>query len=571
MESVEYNNISVNVSKFLSFLADNISGFGNTLALVSQRGKLAMEYGKSTRTIVRYIDELEEKGYVETRTKRGEKGGTVIVLNADRLSFDPQPNPIMDETLTIDEIVDQMFPKKKPYQAKKKYRPRKDVEEERLRKKFRKDKNEELNDLLESEGLATKKFWQATDNPELYYRAWLISRMYNFYPQYMAEEQKNLAESSGDVYGFALWKTVQDRFEEYDCLPERFIGTWQFTSFVKLVEVIDTYTDMTPENFLTVQFEYWEYLMLNSKNKNIKLPYLNTLYGEDAIKRWTDTHAYRKGHLKEHPYYDLMLNPVQSRGTRMPYLTMLTYMYTTPFDSLDYSYDKNIEDAHDIFMSMQVQTKLDYFHVVNEKIEKNTDLTDDERLAVSRFIQQQVGSHIVTNGNPVPYMIANQNTFIRRYHDFRANKRDNYRELYEIIGTYNMELAQDILELSISIKKGYEIHYSMFGNADFLKTIRTITENRSADINTDDLKYAISKLGEDAVPISKYGELDMRAIARKNMTDQEIWDEQETFKRQLPNEGYLNELLSGEMWYEVKEMERGQSKRDGKRVNGVRV
>ena len=83
-EIVYRADLSAPVNDFWQFMANKVYEFGETWALAIEKSTLAEGYGKSLRTVQRYIKELEDKQYIDTATKKGKGGGTVIVFNKDK-------------------------------------------------------------------------------------------------------------------------------------------------------------------------------------------------------------------------------------------------------------------------------------------------------------------------------------------------------------------------------------------------------------------------------------------------------------------------------------------------------
>lgn len=554
-EIVYREDLSTPVNDFWQFMASKVYEFGETWALAIEKSTLAEGYGKSLRTVQRYVKELEEKKYIDTATKKGKGGGTVIVFNKDKLDFEPKVNPITDDTKSVDELLDKLYPTKPKKKPKTSYRSKAVIAEERLRNKLRKNNNDRLNDMLEEKGYPTEEFWLETPEPEKYYKAYLITRMYNFYAVYMPEKYKNIAEKSGNFFKYHGAELFQKRYENYDVLSNRFIGTSNYTIALKLVDVFQD--DINPAAYLTVQFQYMNYL--KSLGKNVGLPYFNSLISEKAATRWDETHSYKKGFRKEHPYYALGEETVQIEGYSTPIMTMLISEYNKPFTESSY------EEYLDVAIDPMVSTKRSriiygYYTTIKEEIKNDKELTEEEQTELSQWVAQQTATHLKSQYPEHAYLATNLDQVVRKITDFKG---DNYRELFYELGSFTQDKAVDSIEIKARVKRGYNLYFSVAGHSTFYDTLRALRNSRGVEIDDKVISKAIDKFGERKIPITEYGNLDVHAIAKQYMTEEELENESRENALVIKGAGKKESFFDG-LWYDIKEDYVGQSTRDGR-------
>lgn len=551
--------LSTSLQDFLNFVGKKVHAYGETWALALDKAKIANAYGKSLRTIQRYVSELEEKEYLTTATKVGKGGGTVIVFNKDMLDFEPEVNPVTDETLSTEELLNKLYPNKPKKKPKKHYRPKAEIAEERLRKRRRQGKIEELNDMLEEHGYPTKEFWEKTPQPEKYYKAWLITRMYNFYAVYYPEKMKNEAEADNNKFRYALGDLLQKKVENYDVLPTRFLGTSNFTIALRLVEVFDEF-NVNPGAYLTVQFDFMEFLINSGRNAN--LPYFNALLSDKATKKWDDTYAYRVGFRKEHPYHATSPDEVvEIQGYKVPHMNMLIAEYKNPFTKSGFAeYLEMFVDP--ISSPKRVRAIHAYFKSVVKEIKEDESMTDEESDILKEWVTQQTAIHIASRYPDHAYLITSLDQLTHKITDFDGTNR---RELFHNLGNYSLDSAVDQIELKVRTKTGYFQYFSITGSSTFYNVLRAMRNSRGVELDQELLSSAINKFGKRKIPINPHGDLDVHQIALKHMTEDELQEES------LGNAFYIKDKQKSldffvGMWYDIREEHIAQSNRDGRMV-----
>lgn len=555
-------NLSNQTLDFLEFLASRVSQFGNNFGLAMNKTALAEAFGKTPRTVGRYIKELEDLDLIETSVKPGATGGIVIMFTKDKLDFEPQETPVTPDSKTADEVREMLYPRKIKKAPKKSYRPKEEIAEERLRRQLRNDKTADQNNLLLSMDYPNKAFWDETDQPELYYRAYLISRMYNFYAVFYPEMRMNRREAQGDLWGYKLAETYRDTFSDFDVLKKDFMGTASFTNFVNLAKFCIN-NDVAPADYLTVQFDYMEYLH-SVKAKNVYLPYVNALTTTKSVQRWIDTYDYKKQFRKDHPYYAVSPTEIKASGESFPIMTELIRAFKEPFKETPTAYQAQIDVNVDIFMSKMLKVSWAYSQDIKTSINESEDLTENEKQELIKFIVQETATHMVHNQitTLATYSSIPQISGMRKE---VMTTQGNWREYFHDVGNTGLEYFDNAIDRATNVKRGYQMDFALFGAYSFLDTMNMLKENRGFNVDYDVVKTAIDKFGARKVPLTKEGFLDIVSIRKQTLSDTEIAEEMQYATPVLKHkEDYVD--MFGEMWYDISESSVGESRRDGRMV-----
>lgn len=560
----ENKNLSQQAREFVEYLADRVFQFGENFGIAVKKDALAEAYGKNVRTITRYIKELEDKEVIETATKTGKDGGIVIMFTDDNLDFEPTDNPITKKSMTAEEVKEMLYPNKKKKEPKKKYRSKTEIAEERVLKARRRSKIDELNEQLLTMDYPTKEFWMQTPNPELYYRAYLSASMYNFYAVYFPTMQMHKAEAKGDIYRYEFYKIERDKYANYDVLKKDFLGTSTFTNFLKFAEVMVN-NNIDPAQYLTVQFQHMQFLM-DMQSASVKLPYPNTLVSVDSARRWLGTYEYKKQFRKDHPYYAVSGDTVQTEGLSYPILTELVQAFQEPFKETPDVYTQQIEAtiSNRIYVPKMIQSVYDYGRAIKAKIKDTDKLNTTEKQELTKFIEQETANHMVSDQvlTLVTYASVNQIA------DMKVKSLDdkNLRYYYHNVGNSGLEYKENPIEIRTNVKRGYRADFSLFGAKTFLNTINMLKSIRGIEVDFEVVGEAILKFGENKIPLTEHGFLDAKAIRRKVMTEKELAEEKLMATPVMKHADNVVDIF-GELWYDVSESTLGESSRDGRGVH----
>src|SRR5690606_14552789 len=127
----------------------------------------------------RYLNELAERDIVEVKGVRGRSGGTVVMLNTELIRFDTSDKAILNQDVSIDDIAELKYPKKKPEHKDKKRNRRtkqKMLEDKILQNKKQSELDRLHKKLEELGGVPDWDWFKETDNPVGNYRTYLLSR-----------------------------------------------------------------------------------------------------------------------------------------------------------------------------------------------------------------------------------------------------------------------------------------------------------------------------------------------------------------------------------------------------------
>lgn len=284
-------------------LKPSILGFLNALLekakeakdyVISSRQKDIAEWvGKDTRTVSRYLKELEEKNIIQMKGRKGRGGGTVILFNTELIKFNTSDKALInsDNPEDIDELMEKHFPKKKqeedPNKKKRKRRTKKQMVESRILARKRDNEIKKLNEkVVKLGGVPNWDWFKETDDPVGNYRTYLLSRLYNRYAVLFTDRHNAEVE----VYGKG--NKVARVSNDYDVLPMEFYGTPRWTQFEKLRIFLEE-NDIDPAVYLSAQFSRSVFDSAKRKSKNV-LPFVNALISETSHEVYKQYCDYQK-------------------------------------------------------------------------------------------------------------------------------------------------------------------------------------------------------------------------------------------------------------------------------------
>lgn len=566
MEIVVQQTLPKPVENFLNVLAGQAKQFGEKFGAVFKKLEMAEGTGKDVKTITSYLKQLEEADLIEMSTKRGKHGGVTILFNDKILKFEQKEAPFFAETKTLKELEEYFYPQFKRPEPKRKYRPKSEILAEKAFKSKARAEQDRLNAILADSDYPTREFFLQTEDPLLYTRAYLASRMYNAYTVIYPEIRKNNAERRGDIEAFSKASFQTVTYKSYDCLPKAFIGTSTFTCFLNLVNFLEAH-DASPLPYLTAQFNLTQHL--DSKQDRPRLPFINALYGDGALERYKSSRQFMyKGRYKDGRTIEKGDDYMNIVGRQIPIITLLKELYEepfatkTPFDNVI-----NLYDVTDPFSTMSLNNKerklLQYYHVVMSKIE-TSDLLDREKTVLSNYMKQQVASHMGSDALVSPqYLLANVASMLQIRKDFEESGETNYRKYYESLGNTAKRTEYTKLEQAGFVKRGYLLDLSIHGNDSLYYVTKTMQSLREFNIDPELFNTAWSKFGKQNLPVNKAGMLNMNTLYEKLLTEEELVEDREAFEGTTV---YLNKSVDdgSTLWYDVLEDTVGDSLRDGR-------
>lgn len=530
-EQVIEFNISDGFLTFINHLTAKSASWGDNLAVTFQRTRLAEEINVSVRTVTNYIQKIKELNFGEVEAKKGRTGGgTVIVFNKDILNFEPKENPITADTKTAEEIRDLMFPRVIKPQPLRKYRTKTEITEAELLIKARKGREWELNEMLDTMPHVTREFFDNFDEPELYYKAYLVSRMYNAYAVIFPRER--MLQHVDDTRLYNLNKKAMEYAQNWDVLPYHFVGTPAYNVFVRLQRTFDE-KDINPLGYLTTQFDYVTFLAEHKKARPNALPYVNALISDDAMERYN----------KQIRFYTWTRNRFNDRkmsnervlyiGAKYPIIQALQFAYkgvsmggnlsnlidemsvnAMRLTKVDYG-DLGIElDANDIKHNNyvhRIERLTRYYNTVLLDL-KDSDISEAEKNIIRAYLKEQVALYSQKNSlSATQYTLA----FPTQIHEVKRTVMANNADIsnyYAYIGNMSKEEITTLEEFEHYAKQGELMDFSIEGANTFRETSRMIAHDTGIGVNSHDVGEAIRNYGVEKIPIDNFGMLDLAQI-----------------------------------------------------------
>ena len=570
MEIVVQQTLPKPVESFLNVLAGRAEQFGEKFGAVFKKLEMAEGTGKDVKTITSYLKQLEEANLIEMSTKRGKHGGVTILFNDKILKFEQKETPFFAETKTLKELEEYFYPQFKRPEPKRKYRPKSEILVEKAFKSKARAEQDRLNAILADSDYPTREFFLQTEDPLLYTRAYLASRMYNAYTVIYPEIRKNQLEPKGEwaLFQKKSFQTVQ--YSTYDCLSKEFIGTSTFTCFIKLVQLIES-IGATPLSYLTTMFDRTQFIDDKSNGK-ATLPFINASYGDNMLNYYMAQRKFR------HDYYTSIHNHkietkdnyMPQTGAEYPIIQLLAAVYEdpsayrTPFDNV-----LDTVDPLDMMLtaSNKERTLYGYYNMVTNKIAES-DLTDSEKAVLTSYMKQQTATFLGRQGLvPAQYLATHVSSLLQVRKDFEESGETNLRKLYAKLGNTSNLTEYTKPEQAGFVKKGYQLDFSIRGNQSFYATLKTIQSFRMFNLDSELLMSAWENFGKANIPILKNGMLDVEQIYANLLTPGQLEADRGNFDFNSMNDIIPIDGQTG-LWYDIVESNIGDSPRDGRWTRG---
>lgn len=515
-------NLGEGVTLFIESLASKAQQWGKTFATPIKKSILANEIGRDTRTVTRYLNKLKQAGIVNTETKRGRNGGTVVVFNTDILNFEPKENPITSDTKMAKEIREQVFPKAKPKVPKKRYRTKAEIAESRILAHKKLAFEEQLNDLVESSFLG-RDFFDNFDNPRLYFQGYLIAQMYNAYavifPKNRYEFNKDIDERKASEGLRSM-----NRAKSYNILPSRFVGSPQYNKFVDLARYCND-NNINPLSYLTVQFKRAEYLAEAGKARVGAIPYVNTLLCEDARKAYESSVMFHRKMRNSYNLFAITNEAVPYIGAKYEIICALHNAYNmdrTSREDFNYLINELVSSAG---ASVKKTALLGYYNTTLNALE-DSKLDSKQKEIIKDFLKEQVMLYSRKNSiSSTIYALA----FPLQINAVKttANIKNLDNEVYyTYIGNMFKSMEATDEECDYFAKKGETIDFSYYANDTFFRTMRLVADCKGLSVPVGKLQSALQKFGEEKVPLDDFGMLDIERIYNKLVDHNELMEEQ---------------------------------------------
>lgn len=506
------------IVEFVERLAKKAQQWGETFATPIRKTTVAEEMGRDTRTVTRYLGQLEELGLVSTEAKRGRNGGTVVVFNTDILNFEPTDNPITSETKKAKEIRERVFPKAPTPKPKRRYRTKLEIAEARILEQKQKSFEERLNDLLERTFL-DRDFFDNFEEPRLYFQGYLIAQMYNAYAVIFPKNRYEFFKDI-DVKKSEEGLRSMNKAKSYNVLPARFVGTPQYNKFVEVARYCNE-NNINPLSYLTVQFERAEHLADIGKARVGAIPYVNTLLCEEARKAYSDNVMFYRKMRNSFNLFGMSSSSVPYKGAKYEIIVALRTAYEldrTTRDNFNYLLDELASGAQ---QSVKQATLLGYYNTTLNALSES-DLADEDQQLIRDFLKEQVLLYSRKNSlSSTIYALAFplQISAVNSVATLKGLDKEMY---YTYIG--NMYKVTDVNddEYDSFTERGRTIDFSYNANDTFFSTMRLIADCKGLGVPAGKLGSALQKFGEEKVPLDTFGMLDIERIYDKLIDSDEL-------------------------------------------------
>lgn len=526
-------NLSSGFLQFVNCIASKSARWGETIATTFQTTKVAEELNVTTRTITNHLKKLQELTLGEVESKRGRNGGTVVVFNQEVLSFNTKTNVVTAETKEADEIRDMMYPRSHKPQPLRRYRTKEEISRDMLLQKARKTKEWELNEKLISLPFVTKAFfYDEMEEPDTYYKAYLISRMYNAYAVTYPRDRMEQALKEGDTHAYKVNKKAMEFAEKWDVLPTRFIGSQQFNTFVRLQRELEA-REINPLAYLTVQFDYVTFLAENKKARQSALPFLNSLVSNKTLERYYRQENHIMMMRTKYNLRALTTEKVPYKGMKYPVVSALIQEYLGL--KLDNVVPKAMEDLY-----VQLTTTSQYMYTTqdpsqmedwerknyasnerahaiatfgNEVLENLQEATIEERYkeTISTFIKEQIALYTPTTEMVDAFQWVSLGTQILA--TWEAHKNDeNQLFAKAFVGNLRAIPASTTKDIERMAERGDLLLFSIEGSDTFKEVARLLGEAYNVGVNTWELKEAIEHYGVEKLPLTANGMLNLTEV-----------------------------------------------------------
>ncbi|WZL56184.1 DNA binding protein [Bacillus phage fHSPT3] len=486
-------------------------------SIAFKKKELAELAGKDTRTVSRYLSELEEKDIIQTKGVRGRAGGTVIVFNTKMIRFDTSDKAFInsDEPISIDDIVEKKMPKKEK-EPKKKTRNRRTKQQMIEAKILRSKEQEELDklnkELKELGGVPTWDWFKKTDDPVGNYRTYLLSRLYNRYAALFTDRHN----AEVDVYGEGNKVPVVSN--SYDVLPEEFFGSSRWKQFEKFRQFCEE-NDIQADIYLSAQFSRSVYTGALNNSKKV-LPFVNALIGDTAYDVYKQYCDYQKRNSVTYVTYQQI--PAQFADDFVVRAIIEAYETAEVGTGLLH-FRHSIDDfLTGVGVTDKEEALIDFYRLTEENL-LNEKVSLKTRDTIKKFVLLQ--SMILSGGAtrlPSYFILGLEHTqvvlaSIRKMAQTKEQARDLQAKALGML----LHPTADQKE-QMNSGKTYAYQYSVLDETP--KVLELIMGRKNLHLSLSDLNEAFREYGKEKIPVDDYSVLDIDQIV-KFMDNGEYIDE----------------------------------------------
>ncbi|AIW03300.1 DNA-binding protein [Bacillus phage Mater] len=509
-------DLKPNVLNFLTKLVDKAKEIKD-VAIAFKKKELADLGGKDTRTITRYLNELENKQFIQMKGVRGRAGGTIILLNTDRIRFDTSDKALInsDEPISIDDIVEKKLPKKKKPESNKDKRPRRtklQMLEAKLLKGEQQSKNDQMNDeLKELGGVPNWEWFQKTDNPVGNYRTYLLSRLYNRYAVLFTDYKNAEVETYGEG------SAVQHITNDYDVLSEDFYGSSRWVQFEKFRAFCEE-NDIDPALYLSAQFSRSVFTASAKNMKKKALPFVNALIGDTSYEVFKQYCDYQK--MVSYSYAAYKEIPVKFADDFV--VRAIVEAYETANSGVGLlQYRHAISD----FLNGEVLTDkeialVDFYTLTEQELRKRK-VSYKTRDTIKKFVLLQ--SMILTSGAtalPNYLILGSEHTqvVLKSIESMANSTHEAYELRKRALGVFIDPQGSKETQLQEGARYNHQIQVL----DETRQVLKLIMERKGLHMSLADLNEAFREYGKELIPLDDFSVMDTDKIVELFEKSEEV-------------------------------------------------
>jgi hypothetical protein len=494
-------DLKPNVLDFLKQMVEKAKSVTD-FALSFKKKELAEATGKDSRTITRYLTELEKRNIIEMKGVRGRNGGTVILFNTDLIRFDTSDKAWInsDEKITLDEVVQKKMPKKPKKEPKRNRRTQAQIAQDNLLKSEQEKRKDALNqEVADLGGTPNWEWFQKTDNPVGNYRTYLLTRLYNRYAVLFTDEHIGTMMVEGKDC------KIKRITNDYDVLPEKFFGSSRWQQFEKFREFCEE-NHIEPAVYLSAQFSRSVFTAANNNSK--VLPFVNALLGDSSYEVYQQYCDYQARISQACATYKIF--PIKFaedfvvRALEDAYKSADTQLGLLPYRHAitDFFSGEGVTDEEDHLYN--------FYRLTNKKLRKQN-VSKKTREVIKKFVLLQ--SLIQTGGVarlPVHLILGSEHTrVVLASVRAQADRPEQAIPLQEVaLGVLTHPLADE----EIQIERGKSYQYQMNVLDETPRVLRLIMERTGLHLSLQELQAAFKEYGRDNLPLDDRSVLDIDKI-----------------------------------------------------------
>ena len=474
-------------------------------AISFKQKELADITGKDTRTVSRYLHELEELDIIKTKGVRGRAGGTVILFNRELIRFDTSDKALInsDEPITIDDVVERKLPKKvkEPKEKTRNRRTKVQMMEAELLKGEKQSKFDQLNkEAQELGGVPNWEWFQKTDNPVGNYRTYLLSRVYNRYAVLFTDQHNS------NVMAFNEGNMLPTVSNDYDVMSADFYGSSKWAQFEKF-RLFCEENDIDPIVYLSAQFDR-SIFTASAKNTKKMLPFVNALTGDASYDVYQHYVKYRKEF--SHSYQVYKFIPIKFADDFV--IRALDEAYETAESSKGLlQFRTHIADfLEGLGFSEREDHLLDFYRMTEADLhKKNVSLKTRDTIKKFVLLQSMIQSG-GANSLPGYFIVGSEQTQVMLASI--ASPDMTADEIYDMKTTALGMLIAPKASRDEQTKIGSKYFYQYNVLYETRKVLQLIMERRGLHLSLADLSAAFKEYGKENIPVDDYSLLDVDQI-----------------------------------------------------------